>query len=512
MSRPVRASGILLHVTSLPSAFGIGDLGPAAHAFARLLAGAGQTVWQFLPLTPTSTFIGNSPYSSPSAFAGNTLLVSPERLAEEGFVSWADVDAGAERFRDATYGLGGPGGSGGPVHFEAVEVHRRVLLRAAWERNRHQLAMDTAYLRFCRGNAHWLDDYARFVVLKERFGGAAWPTWDEPFARRHRDALARLDSQEAAALDHVRFCQYLFFRQWYDLRAACTDLGVRLVGDVPIYVTHDSADVWANPGYFRLDADFAPTHVAGVPPDYFSATGQRWGNPVYDWDALRRDGFAWWVRRVAHNLRMADIVRLDHFRGFAGYWEIPAAEETAVNGRWVDAPGMELFGTLARRFTALPLIAEDLGVITADVRELKAAFGLPGMKVLQFGFGGDPADNPDVPFRHDVRGVVYTGTHDNAPTRAWFEAAPSHERARVEEYVGHSIAVHEAPGVLLRLAMGSVAELAVAPVQDVLGLGAEARMNTPSVAAGNWAWRMTPEQMEAGLYAELGRLTRLFGR
>ena len=264
MSRPVRASGLLLHITSLPSAFGVGDLGPAAHAFARLLAGAGQTVWQFLPVTPTSTFIGNSPYSSPSAFAGNTLLVSPERLAEDGFVSWADVDAGGEQFRDVARGT---------VCFEAVEAHRRALLRAAWERNRHQLAVDTGYLRFCRGNAHWLDDYARFVVLKERFGGAAWTTWDEPFARRHPDALALLDTQEAAALDHVRFCQYLFFRQWYDLRAACTELGVRLVGDVRIYVTHDSADVWANPGYFRLAADFAPTHVAGVPPDYFSATG-----------------------------------------------------------------------------------------------------------------------------------------------------------------------------------------------------------------------------------------------
>lgn len=495
----VRASGILLHISSLPSEGGIGDLGEAAHAFIRLLASAGQTCWQFLPLNPTSTFIGNSPYSSPSAFACNPLFISLSRLADEGLISWADIG-------DL------PQGDASRVDYAAVDEHRSRVLRAAYERNRGPLAIDGGFRDFCRSEAHWLDDYAAFVSIKAAHEGTAWSDWPEPLRRRDPQALSRWTMQEGAELEYVRFEQYLFHRQWRDVRATAAEAGVRLVGDVPIYVTYDSADVWAAPHLFRLDEAMQPTVVAGVPPDYFSATGQRWGNPVYDWDALRNDGFRWWLRRVRRNLALADCVRIDHFRGFAGFWEIPAEEPTAVNGRWVEAPGMELFTALARHLPGLPLIAEDLGVITPDVRELRDRFGLPGMKVLQFAFGGDPAANPDIPFRHVSRSVVYTGTHDNAPSRAWFEGLDDAERWRFEGYVGHEVRPETAHVAMLRLALGSVGELCLLPLQDVLGLGGEARMNMPAIPQGNWSWRMQPHQMDRALYDGLARMTALYGR
>lgn len=495
----VRASGVLLHITSLPSEGGIGDLGPVAHEFVRLLAASGQTCWQFLPLNPTSTFIGNSPYSSPSAFACNPLLISPLLLVQEGIVSWADVGVA-------------PQGDSAHVDFAKVEEHRRMVLRAAHERNQHQIRLDGRFVDFCRREAHWLDDYARFISIKNAHEGQAWSDWPEPLRRRDPAALARWDAAEAHELEYVRFEQYLFHRQWRALRATATEAGVRLVGDVPIYVTYDSADVWANPQLFRLDRELAPTVVAGVPPDYFSETGQRWGNPVYDWDALRSDGFAWWVRRLRRNLDLVDALRIDHFRGFAGYWAIPAAEPTAVNGRWMDAPGHELFQALARKLPALPFIAEDLGVITPDVRELRDAFGLPGMKVIQFAFGGDAPRNPDIPFRHVPRSVVYTGTHDNAPSRAWFETLDDAARWQFEAYVGHEVRPDAAHLAMLRLALGSVSELCILPLQDILGLGSEARMNTPSVAENNWCWRMLPAHMERRRFEALARMTALYGR
>jgi 4-alpha-glucanotransferase len=513
-----RQSGVLLPISSLPSAHGVGDLGPSARAFARLLAGAGQSLWQFLPLGPVSPALGNSPYSSPSAFAGNPLFISPDLMREAGLISYADVDAahgmavqeceqqGLFFLRDTQ------NDQGCPVPYDQVARSRKHLLHTAFERNRQTLAADGRFTAFCRAHAHWLDDYARFVTIKEVQDGRAWYVWPEPLKRRDPAALADWDRNEAASLERERFIQYLFSRQWTMLRRLCNDLGIRLIGDAPLYVTHDSADVWANPQYFNLDEDCAPRTVAGVPPDYFSATGQRWGNPVYRWDALARDGFAWWCRRLEHNLLLADYVRLDHFRGFAGYWEIPAEEDTAVNGAWVEAPGMELFTLMARRNTALPFIAEDLGVITADVRELRAAFDLPGMHVLQFAFGGRLADNPDVPFRHGLNSVVYTGTHDNAPTRAWFAVAGADERENLRAYVGHGVEEAGAADALLRLALGSASRLAVTPVQDILGLGAEARMNTPSLPSGNWTWRMNPEQLRPESFAGLRRLTELYGR
>ena len=504
----LRTSGVLLHISSLPSSYGIGDLGPDAHAFARLLGRTGQTLWQFLPLNPTSPAIGNSPYSSPSAFAGNVLFISPDALLEEGFVTRADIDAsGAEAV------LFHGGGTSSQVDYERVHRQRDALLQRAFDNNAAKLETDSSFAAFVNENRHWLEDYARFITIKAAHGGAVWTHWPERLARRDASALAEWDARERQTMQRERFCQYLFYRQWKNLRRVCAKLGVRLVGDVPIYVTHDSADVWANTGYFRLDGAGQPTVVAGVPPDYFSPTGQRWGNPLYDWDVLERDGFAWWTRRLMHNLSMFDSVRLDHFRGFAGYWEVPADEETAMNGRWVDAPGYKLFSALARRLVSMPIIAEDLGVITPDVRELQRELGFPGMAVLQFGFGGNLLENPHAPFMHHRSQVVYTGTHDNAPTRGWFrDAASWEEKNKLASYTGLSLTEENAASVMTRLALASVADMVIVPAQDILGLGMESRMNTPSTTESNWRWRLLPGQLNDDSMAWFMENTAFFGR
>ncbi|MDR2051114.1 MAG: 4-alpha-glucanotransferase [Deltaproteobacteria bacterium] len=481
---PARSCGVLLHISSLPSPFGIGDLGPTARAFVSALASAGLKYWQFLPLTPTSDHIGNSPYSSPSAFAGNPLFISPELLLEEGWVSHADVDNAVTLHCGAV--------SPDRVNYPAVTAQRRAILNAAFERNYPSLADSADFSAFCREHAFWLDSYSLFTAIKERRGGESWTSWPEELKRRNPEALAEWEGIHGREVLLCKFIQYLFFRQWENLRRLCRESGIGLIGDLPIYVTHDSADVWAAPALFELSEEGQPLSVAGVPPDYFSATGQRWGNPVYSWEELQKDEFAWWIKRLEHNLRLSDLVRLDHFRGFCAYWEVPAEEETAVKGRWVKAPGRSLFSALQKRFgPRLPLIAEDLGVITADVRALMLEFGLPGMKVLQFAFGGENASaNPDIPFRHSRESVVYTGTHDNPPSRDWFIRAPDRERANFSEYVGYALNRESAAEAMLRLALSSPADLAVIPMQDVLGLGAEGRMNTPSIALGNWEWRL----------------------
>ncbi len=502
----MRRYGILLHISSLPSAWGVGDLGPEAHAFARALGRAGARIWQFLPLNPTSTFIGNSPYSSPSAFAGNPLFISPEVLAREGWLSRADVEGSLCCV---------PGGcfDACRTDYAAVTAQREYLLSAAFERNSHCLADHGEFRLFCREHDHWLHDYARFVSIKAEHGGVSWVDWPKDLSRRDPAALEAWDAHAARPMLREKFVQYLFFSQWRALRAVCAEEKVELWADVPIYVTHDSADVWAAPHYFNLDGDMRPVSVSGVPPDYFSETGQRWGTPVYRWDVLRDDGFAWWKRRLGHVLLLADRARLDHFRGFCGYWDIPAEEETAVNGKWKPAPAAEFFTALRDHFNGLPFIAEDLGVITADVRAAMRRFSLPGMHVLQFAYGGcDPAFNSDIPHLHSASSVVYTGTHDNAPTRAWFLAAPEHERANFAAYAGDHPHGDDAVYALIRQAFASVAECAVLPLQDALNLGAEARMNIPGIAAGNWTWRATGEQTAPGALAWLKDLARVYGR
>lgn len=500
-----RSAGVLLHISSLPAPYGIGDLGPAARAFAAALSEAGIVWWQFLPLSPTSEFIGNSPYSSPSAFAGNPLFISPELLCGEGCVSYADVECV-------------PGGAAlaeGPVDYHAVTAHRATLLNAAFTRLKPHLPGGAAFQAFCGEHAGWLDDYALFTAIKAELGGAIWTDWPDPLKWRDPGALEDFSRAYAGQVLRQKFIQYLFFSQLAELRERCRELGVRLIGDLPIYVTHDSADVWAAPGLFNLDEGGRPVTVAGVPPDYFSATGQLWGNPVYNWKRMAQDGFAWWKKRIRHNLLMADVLRLDHFRGFVGFWEVPAGEETAVKGEWRAGPGAAFFRALTDEFDgAVPIIAEDLGVITDDVREIMEEFHFPGMKVLHFGFGGaSPWNNPDAPFRCTPRSVAYTGTHDNTTSLDWFASVPEEERNNFCGYVGRAVQPGEAPEAMIRLALESASNTAIIPMQDILGLGAEARMNTPSVAKGNWTWRMPGSARDlGGLFKRFRELCRIYGR
>ncbi|WP_300159632.1 4-alpha-glucanotransferase [Solidesulfovibrio sp.] len=497
-----RASGVLLHITSLPTRFGVGDFGPAARRFAAFLAKAAQSYWQILPLTPTSTFIGNSPYSSDSAFAVSPLLVSPDQLVIDGWLAPEDIASG--------YAPGNPA----VADYEGAEVWKDRLLRLAFARNADRIATDAGLAVFCREEASWLDDYVLFRAIKRERGGQGWADWPAELRDRRSSALDAVRDRQAGELAYLRFVQYLAFSQWRALRRHLRENEIQVIGDMPIYVTQDSADVWANPELFKLDREKRPVFVAGVPPDYFSETGQRWGNPVYDWPAHEKTGFDWWLRRMAHNIALYDVIRLDHFRGFEAYWEIPAQEATAVRGQWVKAPGMALFKTMLRRFPSLPLIAEDLGVITAEVRELMAAFGFPGMKILQFAFGPGIAENRDAPHNYERNCVAYTGTHDNNTTLGWARSGEAGEEGKkaLFAYLGREIAPEQAPWELIRLVMGSAAATAVTPMQDLLGLGEGARMNMPSVAKGNWGWRAVEDQFEASLAERLRAMTEIFGR
>ncbi len=499
-----RCSGLLLHVTSLPSRFGIGDLGPAAYRFADLLAGARQRVWQMLPVGPVG--LGHSPYASPSTFAGNPLLLSPDVLRDEGLLH-ADDLAGAPAFADDH------------VDFERVAPYKYPLLERAFDRFEAHAddAAHAAFEGFCEAHAAWLDDYALFAALRDAHEGG-WTGWPDGLARRDADALARAREALARPVQRHAFWQFLFERQWQALRAHCRRRRLHLLGDLPIYVAHDSADVWADPALFHLDEAGNPTVVAGVPPDYFSATGQRWGNPLYRWDRMQRDGFAWWIRRIEAALRRFDLLRLDHFRAFAAFWEVPAEEETAIRGRWVEAPGEALFEHVESALGRLPLLAENLGLITDEVTALMARFALPGMAVLQFGFGDD-AGSEHLPHNYTPETAAYTGTHDNDTLVGWWRLEAEHmtrQRAYARHYLG--LRPEDEQGVHwhgIRLLMASVARLVVTPVQDVLGLGSDARMNTPGRASGNWTWRLRPdafERLEGEPARRLRTLTQTYGR
>ncbi len=493
-----RAAGVLLHVTSLPAPFGIGDLGPTAYRFVDALAAAGQRYWQMLPLVPTEVGRFNSPYLGTSAFAANPLLVSPEALVADGWLT-------ADELREV------PDFPSERVDFPAVTAFKEGLLAKAYARFRSAPHADFA--RFAAENADWLDDYALFVALRAHFAMRSWVDWPRELRDRDPAALRAAAERLDDAVGLARFGQFVFARQWTALRAHCEARGVQLIGDMPIYVDHDSVDVWAHPEYFKLDAERRPTVVSGVPPDYFSRTGQLWGNPVYRWDALAAHGYDFWFRRIARNLALCDIVRIDHFRGFVAYWEVPAGEKTAINGYWVEAPAVPFFEALTARFPNLPIIAEDLGEITPDVIAVMRRFGLPGMKVLLFGFAGDPRQNPHPPHNHERHCIVYTGTHDNCPARGWLEhEASPEERERLAVYLGHAPTPDAFAADLVRLAHTSPAALAIVPLQDLLGLGREARMNTPAVAAGNWQWRARPAEVERALGPTLARLTKACAR
>ena len=491
-----RRSGILLHPTSLPGPNGVGELGREAKAWLEFLASAGQRLWQVMPLGPTG--YGDSPYQSFSTFAGNHFLISMQTLVEEGWLEAEELAPLAELPAER-------------VDYGALIPRKLELLELAAERFGRSAGTEAraGLDAFKKQHAGWLDDYALFMALKEAHGGSAWSDWVPGLRDREPAALDRARREVAANATKHEVWQYWFFSQWAAVRAHAKELGIEIVGDIPIFVSLDSADAWANPELFHLDASGAPTVVAGVPPDYFSSTGQRWGNPLYRWDRMAETGYAWWIERVRATLAMVDIVRIDHFRGFAAYWEIPASEPTAVNGRWVPGPGNDLFTALERALGELPVIAEDLGVITPDVDELRLSNGFPGMKVLQFAFAGD-ADDPYLPHNYTPECVVYTGTHDNDTTAGWYAAAPEVERDLVRRYLARDDG--EIAWELIRLAQASVADTAILPLQDALGLSSHARMNTPGMAGGNWSWRFSWQDVPFWIAPQLAELAELYGR
>ncbi len=494
-----RASGVLLHVTSLPSPYGIGDVGPAAFSWVDRLHDAGQSWWQALPLGPTG--FGSSPYQSLSSFAGNGLLASPDLLIEEGLLRSGDCQEGRTFSREA-------------VDFDAVIAFKHRLLEQAWSNfsASSRPALRSDFDQFCSEQAHWLDDYALFRALKAHFRGADFLDWPEELVRRDPSALARARRDLAAKINQSRFAQFLLFRQGDRLKEYAHERGIRLIGDLPFFVSQDSSDVWANPDWFQLDDHLRPRFVAGVPPDYFSAKGQLWGNPVYDWEALRRTGYRWCIDRFKALLAHVDLVRLDHFRGFCAAWHVPPEAQTAEPGHWVPGPGADFFEAVQNALGGLPFIAEDLGLITADVVALRDKFELPGMRVLQFAFDGH-SDNPHLPGNYSPNTVVYTGTHDNTTTRAWFEALPEDLRRVVRNNIGHpGVSTQEAAWELIKLAWSSRAGLAMVPLQDVLNLGVEGRMNLPGTAQGNWRWRSTEEMLAPSVLDRLRDLTSACGR
>ena len=491
-----RESGVLLHPTSLPGPHGIGDLGDAAFRFVDWLQRAGQRLWQVMPLGPTG--FGDSPYASPSAFAGNPLLVSLSWLGGDGLLDasdWGEVP----QFPDDA------------VDFERVVPFRRSLLERAYNRFRRGAgsALRQPFAAFCEREQRWLDDFALYMALKEHHGGAAWTEWPEDVRLRRPDALERARQDLASEIRFHQFVQFQFRRQWSTLKTYANERGIRIIGDIPIFVSGDSADVWTNQHEFRLDEKGRTVEVAGVPPDPFSATGQIWGNPVYNWKAMRENGYRWWVDRIRVMLDTVDIVRIDHFRGFAAAWVVPADADSAIHGHWERSPGSEVFAAINRELGDVPIIVEDLGVITPDVVSLREALGFPGMKVLQFAFENDPA-NMYLPHNYDRHSVVYTATHDNQTTVGWFSTRGEAERDAVRAYLGRDGS--DIAWDLIRLALASVSNTAIVPMQDILRLGDEARMNVPGQAWGNWSWRMRWDQMDPGLADGLRNLTTIYGR
>ncbi len=503
-----RASGLLLHITSLPSRFGIGDLGPEAYRFADFMAASKQRLWQVLPLVPTG--YGYSPYAAPSTYAGNPMLISPDRLLEDGWLTSDDVGE-LPTFSDHE------------VLFKTVIGYKNRLLRAAWKRFAAQASPSEkeSFDAYCSTHSGWLEDWALFETIKQDHEEKEWMTWQEDLRDREPAALIAYQEGNADRIAMRMFWQYLFEQQWMDLKTYCNERGVKIFGDLPIYVAQDSADVWANRHLFTLQDDGYPITIAGVPPDYFSETGQRWGNPLYKWDSLRATGYAWWTSRMARILELVDLVRLDHFRGFEAYWEVPASEETAINGQWREGPGADLFEALEKNLGEVPLIAENLGVITEGVTNLMSRFGFPGMAILQFAFDSD-ASNEFLPHNYDEALVAYTGTHDNDTLMGWWTETASTQNAdqiaRAKAYCIEYLGLEEGQEAqqlswkAIESLMQSVARFVVTPVQDLLGLGADARMNTPGTTNDNWKWRLAPGALDAGVGARLADLTEKTGR
>jgi 4-alpha-glucanotransferase len=494
-----RGYGLLLHITSLPSPYGVGDFGPEAYRFIDLLVEAGASHWQVLPLVPTSLAFGNSPYASDSSFALNPLLVSPDMLVEDGLLPRSMLEN--IRIQPSTRAR----------YAEAYRVKEAILRKAYEEFKRRRGEYRYCLEEFIGRNEYWLRDYALFRALRERYG-SPWTRWPREFRERAKSALERAERELSDAIGYVVFQQFIAERQWMRLKTYANRRGVAIIGDVPYYVMHDSADVWANQELFKLDEKGEPRYVSGVPPDYFSKDGQLWGTPVYNWEKHREQGFRWWLMRLRRSLELYDLVRLDHFRGFIAYWEVPAGSKTAAVGRWVSTPYEDFFRTLVSIFPTLPFIAEDLGFITPDVREVMRRYHIPGMRVLVFAFSGSPF-NEHLPHNYEENLAVYTSTHDTNTVKGWFgeEARPKNKEF-LRRYVGYDVTQDNVHLVFMRLAMSSVARLAVIQVQDVLGLGSEARMNRPGTARGNWEWRLLPGQLNEKHARMLRELAETYGR
>ncbi|MFD1095796.1 4-alpha-glucanotransferase [Salegentibacter chungangensis] len=493
-----RSSGILLHITSLHSKFGIGDLGPEAYKFVDFLSDSGYSWWQLLPLNPTGEAYSHSPYSTYSAFAGNALMISPELLEKEGLadLKTAKLPKGIKDKK---------------VKFKPVVRYKEHLLDAAYSAYLQKQEQKKEFIFFCEKHREWLNDYALFEVLRKQYSDN-WPAWPEEFRDRKKKDLEKLETEKRELVEKEKFIQYLFFKQWEDLLEYAHSRGVKMLGDIPFYVNHHSADCWANPQYFKLSENSEPEKISGVPPDIFSDTGQLWGTPIYHWKNLRADDYSWWKARLKQNLFLFDLVRLDHFRAFSAFWEVNAGEKTAIHGRWVKAPGTDFFRNLKKEFPEMPFIAEDLGSLDEDVYTLLERFKFPRMKVLQFAFGGHKLENPYLPFNHTAGDVVYTGTHDNNTCKGWYRHTSDKEKQHLKDYTSLKVNKKNVNKVMVDLALKSVAWLAIVPLQDIIGLGESGIMNVPSGKGEHWTWRVSPQEIPVDRTAELKEQNILYGR
>lgn len=498
-----RNGGVLLHISSLPSKFGIGDLGPEAYKFAVFMAEAGLQYWQLLPLNPVEIGSGYSPYSGLSAFAGYPMLISPELLVKEKYLTEEDLTADMKA--DAT-----------AINYEEVIPFKvKILDKAFRQFLKHSTpTQEIQFEDFCMTHAHWLDDFALYMAIKNNFNGKSWNQWPEGLKNREKASMTQIKKSLQREILKEKFLQYVFFQQWEALKAYCKEKSIKFFGDLPIYVGYDSADVWSHPELFKLDKNKAMSAVAGVPPDYFSASGQLWGMPVFNWKVNRKKKYKWWIQRLSHNLHLFDLIRLDHFRAFSAYWEVPAGEETAINGEWKKGPGSKLFRRLKQKYPDLPIIAEDLGEIDQPVYDLMDKYQMPGMKVLLFAFGEGMPKNPYIPHNHTENAIIYTGTHDNNTVRGWFEnSATEEDKQRLSLYAGNKdITAENVAETMIHLAMASIGKLTIVPMQDFLNLGEEAIMNRPSTANGNWLWRMKPKAATKTLAKKIRKQLEMFDR
>jgi len=496
-----RGAGILLHISSLPSQFGIGDMGPEAITFADFLHRSGQKYWQLLPLNPTEAGQGNSPYSSISSRAGNTLLISPELLVKEELLQATEIER---------YFLP----QEGKTNFAEVERVKSEIFTKAWDnfQKNGTNTLNQEFKKFCDKEAYWLNDFALYMLLKQQNGSQPWFSWPKQYKLRDEKALKDLLNDNKVDIEKIKFLQFLFSKQWHQLRSYCNEKNIKLFGDLPFYVSYDSVDVWAHKDLFSLDEEGNMIGVAGVPPDAFSDDGQLWGMPVFLWDVLKQQGYEWWIERLKKNMELFDLLRLDHFRAFADYWEVPAKETTAKNGEWKQGPREDLFNAIKNAFGDLPFIAEDLGEINDPVYELRDAFQFAGMKVLQFAFGDDMPQSPYIPHNYSENFIAYTGTHDNNTIRGWYRQEGSRHHQQIEQYVGQALTEDDIHIVMGRLAYASVANIAILPMQDVLGIDELGRMNTPASGDNNWQWRLLPGQITDDAENRLIEWVKLYHR